>query len=1461
MTQDMKKNKILHTIAQRLVRHVRTLGTSHANSQYVPHVLKTVLLLLMMVVGVSGVWGEDYSGTYYIGVPGTFKQQTDSPYATTDANDRYYLCPTEGWLYYEYKDSKDDCTTTDNGQPFLTTFQCRNGIYDVDKAMWTIEYNKKEGGKDYYHIKHTIDGKYLVCNKGINGSNSANRIRVHLKKIESPSTLNDSALFAITKNDNGYYFIEAKTAGNNNKYMNVTEGNSNSLAGASTKKDGPKTYNDNRYVGGTVGLWEQQNETSQFYFEKIAPKIVYTNNNLIEITYLGYPDNNVTIYYTTDGSSPSASNGTTYNNTPFDPNPSDDETVNSIKAIAVLNDEESDVATYKTVVLLGSTHPRLIQSQHYNTDKVTWTEPCYYMIPGDVSSENMTVNTTTLLQPTMEWYFRNAGKDDLSGNYSNQYYYIVNSNGENLCYDSTNGVHLETNSDNADKFKFSIAPYPTTGTPTDYNLLPYGLTSGNRFINKNSGNDNVAPLNLGSTNNASASRWKFIKKTDLNTTPPFSVSDANNIYYYKLSTNATPAAFITPPASGNYVTTNTTESTNQNWYFEQAESSTSSDWLTYYHIRNAITGEYLYYNGEVNSSTHTNAFELHSSIDNNTADCYMFAVARATIKDRWYIIPKVLKETQFANISTIWRDNNNALKTQATRNNGNAMWQFTISNFCMPPVFVEGTNASNEKIITLSCPTNGAEIHFTDNGAEPTDESALYENGWVSSAQHSVKAIAVVKTGETVTASSAVVTLLNKPDIELKEGTDVVDDDTYTYSGTAKTPTPSKVYIGTTETTTGFALDATTPYSNNTNAGTATVKVIDNDATDTWYIMNASTTFTINKKNLTATADDKNVTYGDAVPTYTASYTGFVNGETDPGFTTQPTISCNYTVTSEVSSSPYTITVSGGVAPNYVIETYNNGSLTVNQKEVVLVWGSSSFGYDGQNHKPTVTVTNAVNDDVIGVTVTGEQTNAGDYTATASELSGAKKDNYKLPTDNTHDFSIAKRLVTVSGITASNKTYDGTTTATLTTTGVSFGNIVENDALTVTGTGVFDTKDAGLGKTVNISGLTLDGASKNNYDLDSEGQQTETTADISPLTAELSWNTPLIYNGTPQVPTATITNLVSGDECIVTTSVEGDHTNASTNNYTANLSIDNANYALPYGTYDYTIGPKSLIKDDAGTPADDITIDITTNEDTTNPYTITVKYGENITLEEGEEKDYVATIPEADGAVYDVTITGHGNYTGTAKAILVNMAQFDDTTPDDPSQIETATVYCASQNLQATDDVEAWYVTAYDFNNREVTIKKVESDTNKKNYIPADCPVLLLGAASTKGFMLKPYSGDEMSFTEPNLLKKAVGTETVVNLGDVYIYYKGEFVLSKPGTIKAGKYYIGTTSSSGGGSSPAPAFTSLRIVKSESATKMGEIIDNSQHSDVWYTLDGQKLSKKPTRKGIYILNSKKLIVK
>ena len=72
-------------------------------------------------------------------------------------------------------------------------------------------------------------------------------------------------------------------------------------------------------------------------------------------------------------------------------------------------------------------------------------------------------------------------------------------------------------------------------------------------------------------------------------------------------------------------------------------------------------------------------------------------------------------------------------------------------------------------------------------------------------------------------------------------------------------------------------------------------------------------TLTVTPAALTITANNQSKVYGAALPTLTASYSGFVNGDTSASLTTLPTLTTTATASSHVSGNPYTITASGAV--------------------------------------------------------------------------------------------------------------------------------------------------------------------------------------------------------------------------------------------------------------------------------------------------------------------------------------------------------------------------------------------------------------------------------------------------------------------------------------------------------------------------------------------------------------------
>lgn len=91
--------------------------------------------------------------------------------------------------------------------------------------------------------------------------------------------------------------------------------------------------------------------------------------------------------------------------------------------------------------------------------------------------------------------------------------------------------------------------------------------------------------------------------------------------------------------------------------------------------------------------------------------------------------------------------------------------------------------------------------------------------------------------------------------------------------------------------------------------------------------------FTVGKAALTVKAEDKSITYGDAAPVYTATYTGFVGDDGAEDLTGTLTFTCAYTKGSPVGTYP--ITPKGLTSDNYDI-SFVDGTLTVTENAVPM---------------------------------------------------------------------------------------------------------------------------------------------------------------------------------------------------------------------------------------------------------------------------------------------------------------------------------------------------------------------------------------------------------------------------------------------------------------------------------------------------------------------------------------------
>ncbi|QEC43263.1 MBG domain-containing protein [Pseudobacter ginsenosidimutans] len=109
-------------------------------------------------------------------------------------------------------------------------------------------------------------------------------------------------------------------------------------------------------------------------------------------------------------------------------------------------------------------------------------------------------------------------------------------------------------------------------------------------------------------------------------------------------------------------------------------------------------------------------------------------------------------------------------------------------------------------------------------------------------------------------------------------------------------------------------------------AGTATIRAWQPGNDIYLAAPDATTTLTVNKAPLLIKANDANMVQQQAIPAFTASFTGFVNGETLGVLSGQPVFNTTATTSSPIGTYP--ITVSGAAAANYEI-SYTNGVLTI----------------------------------------------------------------------------------------------------------------------------------------------------------------------------------------------------------------------------------------------------------------------------------------------------------------------------------------------------------------------------------------------------------------------------------------------------------------------------------------------------------------------------------------------------
>ncbi|MFM1960819.1 MAG: hypothetical protein RL588_2336, partial [Pseudomonadota bacterium] len=325
---------------------------------------------------------------------------------------------------------------------------------------------------------------------------------------------------------------------------------------------------------------------------------------------------------------------------------------------------------------------------------------------------------------------------------------------------------------------------------------------------------------------------------------------------------------------------------------------------------------------------------------------------------------------------------------------------------------------------------------------------------------------------------------------------------------------------------------------------------------------------------------------------------GFVGSE---GATVVSTTGADYdsdqagarTVTAGLAHTSFAPT-GGTLLSNYILPTSASGSGTISTATLRVVGVlSGNKTYDG-----TTTASLDLSQALLFGAVAGDSLSLnlasarGDYasanvgadqaiTASGFAVSGAAAANYTLIQPQGLRGSITARTLSITGLSAQNKIYDGTTTATLNLSGLSLTGVVASDVGQVslnTGSAFanFESANANPGLKVTASGFLLAGAKASNYTVSTQEMYANITP--RPLTATISGNPTKTYNGTTTANVSTaaygLSGFVAGQGATLTPKATayydsanaGDRTvsaTLATPDFTANVGTILANYILP----------------------------------------------------------------------------------------------------------------------------------------------------------------------------------------------------------------------------------------------------------------------------------------------------------
>jgi hypothetical protein len=312
----------------------------------------------------------------------------------------------------------------------------------------------------------------------------------------------------------------------------------------------------------------------------------------------------------------------------------------------------------------------------------------------------------------------------------------------------------------------------------------------------------------------------------------------------------------------------------------------------------------------------------------------------------------------------------------------------------------------------------------------------------------------------------------------------------------------------------------------------------------------ASATADITVRSLSVTAAGVNKVYdGTASATVTLSDNRVAGDSLATTYISAGFADKNVGIAKSISVSG--ISISGADAANYSANTSASATANITAATVNALVSAGNKVYDGTTSATIASrsLSGALGSDDVSLSggtasfATRTVGVAKTVSVSGLDLSGADAGNYQLASNSASTTAdITAKGLTVTGVTANNKVYDGTTVATISTNNVVFAGLVGTDVVELGTNGYtasFAAPDIATNIPVMIGGLTLGGPDVANYTL---AQPTDLTADITAaaLTVTGIIADDRVYDGTTaatlNLGAATLTGVTPGDDVTLDTS-------------------------------------------------------------------------------------------------------------------------------------------------------------------------------------------------------------------------------------------------------------------------------------------------------------------------------------